>query len=53
MAVLETAKECISEHENYLGFVSEQDEGWYHYRFHINDDKNRDVKLSVMLFHLP
>jgi hypothetical protein len=53
IAVLETAKECISEHENYLGFVSEQDEGWYHYRFHINDDKNREVKLSVMLFHIP
>lgn len=53
MAVLETAKECISEHENYLGFVSEEDEGWYHYRFHVNDDKNREVKLSVMLFHIP
>ncbi len=53
MAVLETAKECICEHDNYLGFVSEEDEGWYHYRFHVNDDKNREVKLSVMLFHIP
>jgi len=51
--VLETAKEVISEHGNYLGFVNEQDEGWYHYRFHINDDPNREVKLSLMLFHLP
>jgi len=51
--VIDTVKEAISEHENYLGFVSEQDEGWYNYRFHINDDPNREVKLSLMLFHLP
>ncbi|MFT6421460.1 MAG: hypothetical protein ACJA2K_000172 [Thalassolituus sp.] len=53
MAVLETAKDSISEHENYLGFVNEQEEGWYSYRFHLNGDKNREVKLAVMLFHIP
>lgn len=53
MAVLETAKESIAEHENYLGFVNEQEEGWYSYRFHINGDRNREVKLAVMLFHIP
>jgi hypothetical protein len=53
MPVLHTVKECISKHENYLGFVQEQEEGWYHYRFHINSDANREVKLSVMLFHIP
>jgi len=52
-SVLEVAKESISKHENYLGFVNEQEEGWYNYRFHINEDKNREVFLSVMLFHLP
>ena len=51
--VLDTVKEVTPEHQNFLGFVSEQEEGWYHYRFHISDDKNREVKLSVMLFHLP
>jgi hypothetical protein len=53
MAVLETAKDSISEHENYLGFVNEQEEGWCSYRFHLNGDKNREVKLAVMLFHIP
>ncbi|GIU02173.1 hypothetical protein TUM4630_32960 [Shewanella algidipiscicola] len=53
MAVLETAKDSISEHENYLGFVNEQEEGWYSYRFHLNGDKNREVNLAVMLFHIP
>jgi len=52
-AVLDTAKAAITQHPNYLGFVNEQDEGWYHYRFHINDDENREVKLSLMLFHIP
>lgn len=53
MAVLETAKESIVDHENYLGFVDEQEEGWYSYRFHIDGDRNREVKLAVMLFHIP
>lgn len=53
MAVLETAKDSIADHENYLGFVNEQEEGWYSYRFHLNGDKNREVKLAVMLFHIP
>jgi hypothetical protein len=52
-SVLETVKKATLEHENCLGFVSEQEEGWLHYRFHINKDKNREVKVSVMLFHLP
>ncbi len=51
--VLETVQQAIKEHPNYLGFVSEEEEGWYHYRFHINNDENREVKLSVMLFHIP
>ncbi len=51
--VLQTAKQSIQDHENYLGFVSENSEGWYNYRFHIIDDKNREVKLAVMFFHVP
>jgi len=52
-SVLETVKEATLEHPNYLSYASEQDEGWYHYRFHVNEDKNREVKLAVMLFHIP
>lgn len=52
-SVLEAVKEATPEHSNCLGFVSEQEESWYHYRFHINEDRNREVKLSVMLFHIP
>ncbi len=52
-SVLETAKEAIKQHDNYLSYESEQEDGWYHYRFHTNEDQNREVKLSLMLFHIP
>ena len=52
-SVLDVVKEATLEHKNCLGFVSEQEEGWYHYRFHIDDDKNREVRTSVMLLHIP
>lgn len=51
--VLETIKKETPNHSNYLGFVREKEDGWYYYRFHINNDPNREVKLSVMTFHLP
>ncbi|WP_330442644.1 hypothetical protein [Flavobacterium sp. C4GT6] len=39
-------------HSNYLGFVSKSDENWFNYRFHINGDKNREIKLAIQLYHL-
>ena len=52
-SVLSTIREATPEHPNYLGFVKELEEGWYQYRFHINDDTNREVQLAVQAFHLP
>ncbi len=52
-SVLETVKRVTPEHPNYLGFVNELDTSWFNYRFHINDDPNREVKLAVMLYHIP
>ncbi len=52
-SVLQTIKESTPTHPNYLDFVSEEDETWLNYRFHINGDPNREVKLAVLLFHLP
>lgn len=51
--VLQTVKNVTSEHPNFLGFVSEQAESWLNYRFHLPDDRNREIKLAVMLFHTP
>lgn len=52
-SVLTTIRESTHEHPNYLGFVKEVDEGWFQYRFHINGDTNREVRLAVQAFHVP
>jgi hypothetical protein len=52
-SVLESVRQVTPQHPNYLGFVNEQDTSWFNYRFHINDDPNREVKLAVMLYHIP
>ncbi len=51
--VVDTAKEATLKHPNALKFVNEKDETWRNYEFHLNDDRNRIVKLAVMLYHTP
>src|SRR5690606_126854 len=51
--VLSKVESKTVEHPNYLGCVSRNDESWFNYRFHLNGDKNREVKLAIQLFHLP
>lgn len=51
--ILEKVSKITQEHPNYLRFINNQDENWFNYSFHINDDKNREVKLTVLLYHLP
>lgn len=52
-AVVTKVEEIMHKHSNYLGFLDKRDETWLNYRFHINGDRNREVKLAVLLFHLP
>lgn len=52
-SVLQIAEEVTPSHSNYLGFVNKEDESWFNYRFHINGDPNREVKLAILLFHIP
>lgn len=52
-SILEKVKNKTNEHENYLGFESQTDENWFNYRFHLNGDRNRELKLAVQLYHLP
>jgi hypothetical protein len=52
-SVLKAVEEATSTHPNYLGYVNKEDESWFNYRFHINDDSNREVKVAVLLFHIP
>lgn len=52
-SVLQTAEEVTPNHSNYLDFVDKKEDTWFNYRFHINDDRNREVKLGVLFFHIP
>ncbi len=51
--VLTTVKNEIDKHPNYLRFIKEDDETWFNYEFHLNEDRNRVVKIAAMLYHLP
>lgn len=52
-AVLGKVRDYTHKHPNYLRFVNNADENWFNFHFHINGDRNREVKMAVQLFHLP
>lgn len=52
-SVLKLVEDETPNHGNYLGYVNKEDESWFNYRFHLNGDTNREVKLAVLLFHIP
>lgn len=52
-SVVESAKSCVSEHGNFLRLLSENNETWLNYEFHLDGDRNRVVKVAVMLYHTP
>ena len=52
-SVLQTAEKVTPDHPNYLGFVDKKEDTWFNYRFHINGDPNREVKLGALFFHIP
>ncbi|MEQ6355200.1 hypothetical protein ABNX05_11280 [Lysinibacillus sp. M3] len=51
--VIETAKESIQTHDNFIKFVDQKDESWFNYIFHLNGDKNKEIKVAIMLYHIP
>lgn len=51
--VIETAKRCIDQHPNFLKRLHEKDETWINYEFHLNNDRNRVVKVAAMFYHTP
>lgn len=51
--VIETVDNKTSEHSNYLGATEKSAENWFNYRFHLNGDMNREIKVAIMLYHIP
>lgn len=51
--ILDKIEEVVLKHHNCLGFADKTDESWFNFKFHIEGDPNREVKLAVLLFHIP
>jgi len=52
-SVVNEVKTMTSNHPNFVRFVDEKEETWINYIFHINENPSREVKLAVLLFHIP
>lgn len=52
-SILDKVSTSTKYHENYLSYENNTDENWFNYRFHINGDENRELKLAIQLYHLP
>lgn len=51
--VLGKVKAAIKTHSNYLKELPQNDETWFNYKFHLNGDRNRELDLAIISFHLP
>jgi hypothetical protein len=51
--VLDKVKTSIKIHPNYLKELKANDETWFNYKFHLNGDRNREIDLAIISFHLP
>ena len=52
-SAINEVKNITSNHPNFVRFVDEKEETWLNYIFHINNNPSREVKLAVLLFHIP
>ncbi len=51
--VISTISEITEKHPNYIRTEKPNGETWWNYIFHINDDRNREINLGVLAFHIP
>ncbi len=51
--VISKIKDITNSHSNYLRTINPKGETWWNYKFHINGDRNREIDLSILAFHLP
>ena len=52
-SVLETVNASIEKHPNYLSRQTDSDTSWFNFTFSLPTDKDKRIKLSVQLYHLP
>jgi len=52
-SVIQKVKDTTPSHSNFISYDGEKDETCIKYKIHLNGDKNRNIFLTVLLFHLP
>ena len=52
-SVLTTIKETTPNHPNYLREVGNTEETWFNLILHLEGDREREVKLAILVFHFP
>lgn len=50
--VIEQINNKTENHENFIRKNKPTSESWLNYTFHLNDDKSREIKLAVLIFHI-
>lgn len=53
MPVLKKVKEVTPLHSCYIATKAQKAENWTEHVFHLPSDKNKEVMLSILIFHLP
>lgn len=53
MPVIEQINNKTKNHENFVKKDEPKSKSWLNYTFHINGDKSRELKLAVLIFHIP
>lgn len=51
-SVVDKAQGAMSNHLNYIKFEGKSDESWFDYIFHLEGDKNKEIKVALMLYHM-
>lgn len=51
--VIEQINNETKKHENFVKKNEPTSESWLNYTFHLNGDKSRELKLAVLIFHIP
>jgi len=51
--VMTEIEQGISDHQEFVKFNGKQDENWYDYVFKLPGDTSREIRMNLLLFHLP
>lgn len=51
--VISIISQVTETHPNYIRTEKKNGETWWNYIFHINEDRNREISLGILAYHLP